>query len=100
MIEIQGKKLWDDTRGKIAEHTLRDVPTVRGGKLLLLKSGGSSSAPNWMKSSENPIFIRGSAAQSTSKDKTECVNGIRMLPQYVWLSGTYVTEKLRKTNFL
>ena len=100
MIEIQGNKLWDDTRGKIAEHTLRDVPTVRGGKPLLLKSGGSSSAPNWMKSSENPIFIRGSAAQSTSKDKTECVNGIRMLPQYVWLSGTYVTEKLRKTNFL
>lgn len=100
MIEIQGERLWNDTRNKITDHTLIDVPTLRRGKQVVLKSGELSSAPNWMKSSESPIFIRGSAAQSTSKDKTECVNGIRMLPQYVWLSGTYITEKLRETDLL
>lgn len=78
MIEIQGKKLWNDTRDKINKHTLTDVPNLRGGKQVILKNGELSSAPNWMKNSENPIFIRGSAAQSTSKNKTECVNGIRI----------------------
>lgn len=100
MIEMQGKKLWDDTRDKISNFVLTDVPTLRQGKQVVLKNGEPSSAPNWMKSSENSIFIRGSAAASTSKDKTECVNGIRMLPQYVWLSGTYLTEKLKETELL
>lgn len=29
--------------------------------------------------------------------KTECVNGIRMLPQYVWIKGLSVVEELKKT---
>lgn len=100
MIETKAKLLWDDTRTKIREHTLVDVPTIRGGKQIMLSNGEPSSAPNWTKSAENPIFIRGSAIKSTSQYKTESVNGIRMLPQYVWLSGTYLTKKLRETDML
>lgn len=100
MIETKAKLLWDDTRAKIRNHTLVDVPTIKGGIQVVLSNGELSSAPNWMKSAENPIFIRGSATKSTSQYKTETVNGIRMLPQYVWLSGTYLTEKLRETSIL
>lgn len=28
--------------------------------------------------------------------KTECVNGIRMLPQYVWIKGCAVVDELNE----
>lgn len=31
------------------------------------------------------------------QSKTECVNGIRMLPQYVWIKGLSVVEELKQT---
>jgi hypothetical protein len=94
-IDTTARKLWDDTRNKVMNGTLEDVPEMSGGKVKTLRSGAISTAPNFMKSSENTVFLRGSAADASHK--TECVNGIQMLPQYVWIKGKAVIEELKNT---
>ena len=74
---------------------LEDIIQQRkDGTIKHIGNGEVSSAPNFMKSSENPVFIRGGADNSYSENKTECVNGICMLPQFVWLKGSAVVEEL------
>lgn len=92
---------WEDTRKKIFDKTLTDVIQYRkDGSVVLIKSSGEvSSAPNFMKSIQNEVFMRGSGDDSSSKHKTETVNGIKMLPQYVWIKGkTIVDEILNPTQ--
>lgn len=94
------KILWDDTRCKISTNTLVDEPTMRKGKQLVLKNGELSSSPNFLKSSENGVFIKGGGNDSSSKNKTECVNGIKMLPQYVWINRVFMSERLAESDYL
>ena len=87
---------WEDTRSKIFNKTLVDVIQRRqNGSEVLLGNGEVSSAPNFIKSSQNPVFIRGGGEDSSSANKTECVNGIKMLPQFIWLKGCAVVEELK-----
>lgn len=93
--------LWYDTRTKVMGKTLVDVINRdKTGRPIINKSGDISSAPNFVKSRENDVFMRGSGADSALKHKTECVNGIRMLPQYVWIKGSSVIEELEKSPLL
>ena len=94
------RPVWEDTRGKIINRTLVDVVQYRNGTAVINKSGDISSAPNFIKSKDSTIFLRGSGTDSSLKHKTECVNGIRMLPQYVWMKGIAVIEELNKTSML
>lgn len=95
------RKLWEDTRNKIMNQKLVDVVNRRkDGSLVRIGSGEVSSAPNFLKSSENNVFIRGSGQNASSRYKTEVVNGIHMLPQYVWLKGTAVVNELEKVPML
>lgn len=95
------RKLWEDTRKKVLNKTLIDVVNVSSnGQPIVNNSGDISSAPNFLKSKENDVFIRGSGADSSLKNKTECVNGIKMLPQYVWIKGTTVIQELEKIEYL
>jgi len=95
------KKLWDDIRDKVMNKTLIDVvQTDKNGQPKINKSGSVSSAPNFMKSSENVVFMRGSGTDSSLVHKTECVNNIKMLPQYVWLKGKAVVEELENIDTL
>lgn len=97
-IDTKVRKLWEDTRDKIMHHKLTDVVQKRSdGSTVTLKSGKVSTAPNFLKGSENDVFVRGSGKDSSIQSKTECVNGIRMLPQYVWIKGLSVVEELKKT---
>ena len=96
-IDTKVRKLWEDTRDKIFNHKLVDVVQKKKGSIVYLKNGEVSTAPNFLKGSENDIFVRGSGKDSSSKNKTECVNGIRMLPQYVWIKGLSVIDELKKT---
>ena len=97
-IDTKVRKLWEDTRNKVLKHTLVDVVQKRkDGSIIVLKNGEVSSAPNFMKSSENVVFMRGSGIDSSRKNKTESVNGICMLPQYVWIKGTSVVDELKRT---
>lgn len=88
-IENYAQKLWEHTRNRILEKTLRDVPSNR-----TKRTEGVSSAPNFMKSKENPMFIRGGSTDSSDKYKTECVNGIKMLPQFFWMKKDYIQKLL------
>jgi len=97
-IEETVKPVWEDTRNKVLNETLEDVvQRRRDGTVVINRSGEVSSAPNFIKSKENKVFIRGSGSDSSLRHKTECVNGIRMLPQYVWIKGTAVIDELRNT---
>ncbi len=91
------KRLWEDTRCKIKHDMLEDVvQRKKNGTVVTNTNGEVSSAPNFLKSSQNDVFMRGSATDSSLIYKTECVNGIRMLPQYVWLKGKKVVEMLKE----
>ena len=90
--------LWEDTRSKVVNKTLQDVVQRRkDGTVVINKTGEVSSAPNFMKSKDNKVFLRGSGVDSSSRHKTECVNGIKMLPQYVWIKGVTIIEELKNT---
>ena len=90
------RRCWEDTRLKIFNKTLVDVIQRRqDGSEVLLGNGEVSSAPNFIKSSQNPVFIRGGGEDSSAANKTECVNEIKMLPQFIWLKGCAVVEELK-----
>ncbi len=94
-IDASVRRLWEDTREKILGRTLADVAARdKNGRPIVNRSGDVRSAPNFMKGSANDVFIRGSAQDSSTRHKTECVNGIRMLPQYVWIKGTAIVREL------
>ena len=100
-IEDAVQKLWIDTRSKIKERTLVDVVKYdNNGNPIVNKSGGISSAPSFMKSKDNTVFLRGSGKDSSPSSKTEKINGIKMLPQYVWIKGSSIVKELEKTPFL
>lgn len=100
-IEETVKALWADTRGKVLHKTLRDVVQHnKDGSIVRNGNGNVRSAPNFMKSKDNAVFLRGSGKDSSSESKTECVNGIKMLPQYVWLKGASVVSELNALPYL
>ena len=87
------KKVWSRVRNLIRNNELRDVPTLdKNGRQKINKNGEKSSAPNFPKSSEGPVFVRGTGTDS--KDKRESVNGIRMYYQQVWVKGDYFAKLL------
>lgn len=100
-IDQKVRHLWYDTRIKVMNETLVDVINCdKKGQPIINRSGDVSSAPNFMKSKENTVFMRGSGTDSSLRHKTECVNGIRMLPQYVWLKGKAVVDELSSIPML
>ena len=87
---------WEDTRKKIFDKKLKDVVRYRkDGTRIALRNGNKSSAPNFIKSSQNTVFVRGGGKDSADASKTECVDGIKMLPQFIWLKGCAVVEELK-----
>ncbi|MDK8649943.1 MutH/Sau3AI family endonuclease [Alloscardovia omnicolens] len=76
----EAQALWEDIRSKIHNHTLE----------LDEKNG----APNFFKGKDHPMFVRGSAPNSSYIHKTEVVNGRKMIPQYFWMSKKYIQELL------
>lgn len=91
------RTLWEDIRDKVLNDKLVDiVQKTADGEIITIGTGEASSAPNFMKGSQNSVFMRGSGKNSSMRYKTECVNGIHMLPQYVWLKGLSVIEELKK----
>lgn len=90
-IDTAVRGLWEDIRDKVLNHKLVDVVKKdKNGKPVINPNGEVSSAPNFMKSSQNTVFLRGSGTDSSFK--TEIVNGIKMLPQYVWIKGSAVVN--------
>lgn len=101
LIDKTVRRLWEDIRDKVINNKLIDVVQCDpDGSPKVNKSGDISSAPNFLKSKDNDVFLRGSGADSALVHKTECVNGIKMLPQYVWIKGTVIIDELSNTEYL
>lgn len=95
------KRTWEDSRTLIHQHKLKwEYLLDRKGNRRMNKSGSYQGAPNFPKSSEYEVFFRGGSADSSVKARTECVNGIKMLPQFFWLKGTFIAEKLKTISYL
>ena len=98
-IDKDVRKLWNDMREKVIDRKLVDVVQKRKGQPIRIKSDGSiSSAPNFMKSRQNSVFVRGSGEDSSVENKTEVVNGIKMIPQYYWIKGKAVVKEIEKQH--
>lgn len=87
------KKTWDDVRNLIINKKLRIVRKVdRDGNYIINKSGTYMESPNFPKKSTHCVFLRGGATTSEDKYKTLEINGLKMIPQSVWLSREIVKE--------
>ena len=96
LIDDSVKKLWNDTRDKIINKKLVINPILdANGKQIINKNGSKREAPNFMKSSDNTVFIRGGATDTSDKYKTEYINGLKMIPQYVWIRGSYICDFIK-----
>ena len=87
------KKTWDDVRDLIINHKLRiEMKLDKNGNYILNKSGSFMESPNFPKKSTHKVFIRGGAATSEEKNKTLEINGLKMIPQSIWLSRDEVIK--------
>lgn len=100
-IENEVKRAWVDSRNLIHRNELKwEYQYDKNGNKLMNTSGSYIGAPNFPKSSEYIVFFRGGADVSTEESRTECVNGIRMLPQFYWLKGSYIAKKLQEISYI
>lgn len=100
-IENEVRRTWDDSRSLIHQKTLKwEYLYDREGKKRKNNSGSYMGSPNFPKSADYEVFFRGGAADSRDEAKTEEVNGIKMLPQFFWLKGTYIVDKLKDIEYL
>lgn len=100
-IENEVKRTWEDSRNLIHRNELEwEYLYDKHGNKRKNKSGLYMGAPNFPKSSEYEVFFRGGADVSTDATRTEVVNGIRMLPQFFWLKGSYIANKLQTLSYL
>ncbi len=100
-IQNQVKKTWSDSRALVHKNELVWVFEYdRNGEKRVNKSGSYMGAPNLPKSSDYVVFFRGGANDSSNKAKTITINGIKMLPQYIWIKGSFIAEKLKSLPYL
>lgn len=98
-IELNVKNIWQRIRELVIYKELKDVPVLDAkGNPRINKTGIPQTAPSFPKSSENIIFVRGDSSDSTQKPET--VNGISMYRQYIWIKGSYLSQKLDEKDFI
>lgn len=83
---------------KVIDGTLEEiVQKKKDGTIIINKSGSVSTALNLLRGADNDVFIKCSGTDTSPKYKTERVNGLQILPQYVWIKGLSVVEELKQT---
>ena len=100
-IENEVRRTWEDSRTLIHKKRLRwEFVYDKKGKKRKNKSGSYMGAPNFPKSADYLVFFRGGADDSRNEAKTEVINGIKMLPQFFWLKGSFIADKLKTLEYL
>lgn len=100
-IETEVKRTWKDSRNLIHQKTLKwEYLYDNKGRRRKNDSGSFMGSPNFPKSADYKVFFRGGANDSRDEAKTEEVNGIKMLPQFFWLKGSYIADKLKTIDYL
>lgn len=95
------RRMWEDSRKLIHTNTLIwEYKYDKNGNPIKNKSGSYRGAPNFPKKADYTVFFRGSANDSKEENRTQIVNDIKMLPQFFWLKGRFVSEKLNSLPYL
>ena len=98
-IQTEVSATWQRIRGLILNDELEEIIIKdKKGNPRKNKNGTIMSAPNFPKSSEGNIFVRGTS--STSDNKPLNLNGIQMYNQQMWVKGTYIVEKLNNEDYI
>ena len=98
-VNIEVRQTWERIRHLILHNQLVDVIKRRkDGSPIINPSGTVKSAPNFPKSSEGEVFLRGTSSDSTYKPV--CINGVRMTFQNFWVRGAYLVNLLEQTKYL
>lgn len=94
------RALWDGMRDLIFSDGLVDAPVLKrdGTSRVTPKTGIPMTAPNWPKSRDGVLFVRGTGTDANDKPVT--VNGVRMYRQNVWIKGIELTRKLGVTAYM
>ena len=100
-IQTNVRPVWEKVRHLVLNNKLVDVPICykkgpNKGKQIVNKNGKLRSAPNFPKSGDGDVFVRGTG--NDSKDKREVVNGIRMYYQQVWIRGEYLSRLVAQSH--
>lgn len=94
------RALWDGMRDLIFSDGLADAPVLKkdGTQRVAPKTGIPMTAPNWPKSRDGVLFVRGTGTDAN--DKPVEVNGIRMYRQNVWIKGMELTRYLDSVPYI
>lgn len=100
-INKEVRRLWDDSRALIHTNTLVwEYEYDKDDNPIKNKSGSYRGAPNFPKKNNYTVFFRGGANDSSDESRTQVVNEIKMLPQFFWLKGQFISEKLNTLSYL
>lgn len=94
------RALWDGMRDLVFSDGLIDAPVLKrdGTPRVTPKTGIPMTAPNWPKSRDGVLFVRGTGTDANDKPVT--VNGVRMYRQNVWIKGTELANRLERLEYL
>ena len=99
-IEQEVKPCWLKIKNLVCNNKLIDVVEYdkEGNPRRNKKTNTIRSAPNFPKSKDGIVFVRGKGIDSTYKP--EQVNGISMYRQWVWVKGSYIADRLCGIDWL
>ncbi len=98
-IENEVKVTWKRIKDLIINKKLKNIICLnKNGQPIKNRNGIIRGAPNFPKSSEGKVFVRGTS--STSDIKPLNLNGIQMYYQQIWVKGLYIVEKLNNEPYL
>lgn len=94
------RALWDGMRDLIFRDCLVDAPVLKrdGTPRVTPKTRIPMTAPNWPKSRDGVLFVRGTGTDANDKPVT--VNGTHMYRQNVWIKGTELTKYLDSVSYI
>lgn len=98
-IDSEVKRTWQEIKDLVSYKRLRFIPKInkRTGKQIINKTGVPAGAPNFPKSKDHTVFVRGTSSDSTHMP--ECINGISMYKQQAWIKGTFIASLLEEEFF-
>lgn len=94
------RALWDGMRDLVFNDSLIDAPILKKDSTprVTPKTGIPMTAPNWPKSRDGILFVRGTGTDAN--DKPVEVNGVRMYRQNVWIKGRELVARLSNLEYL
>lgn len=99
-IQNEVKSTWMQLRDLMLNEKLEFIEETdkKTGLPKRNKTGEIKGAPNFPKSKDGNVFLRGTGRDSS--DKPICIQGIRMYRQDIWIRGSYIAECLKEIELM